>query len=75
MKILLPLFEELRRLNISTRVIIFCRSLNLCSDLYAYFLSNLGDDSYYPPDAPWVSDNRFFGMYHANTPAHNKDVI
>lgn len=31
--------------------------------------------SYYPPDAEHVSDNRIFGMFHSNTPQHNKDVI
>ena len=39
--------------------------------MYAYFLSCLGEDSYFPPDAPKISDNRLFGMYHA----HNKEVI
>ena len=57
------------------RVLIYCRSLNTCSDLYAHFHYTLGDDSYYPPGSPQVSDNRLFGMYHSNTPEHNKDVI
>lgn len=39
------------------------------------FLFSLGDDSYYPPGVPHVSDNRLLTMYHANTPSHNKDVI
>ena len=47
----------------------------MCSDLYVYFLSKLGKDSYYPLGAPEVSDHRLFGMFHANTPVHNKDVI
>ena len=47
----------------------------MCADLYAFFLSCLGDESYYPPDALKISDNRLFGMYHANTPSHNKEVI
>ena len=71
-----PIVDDLRRNKLQmTRVIIYCRSLNVCSDLYAYFLSCLGEDSYFPPDAPKISDNRLFGMYHANTPAHNKEVI
>ena len=57
------------------RVIIYCRSLNLCADLYAYFHAELGDESYYPPGAPHVSDNRLFGMFHADTADHNKTVI
>ena len=29
----------------------------------------------YPPGTEQISDNRLFGMYHANTPDHNKKVI
>lgn len=57
------------------RIIFYCRSLNLCADLYCFFLEKLGDDSYYPPGSPKLSENRLFGMYHSNTPAHNKEVI
>ena len=71
-----PLVDELRRNKLQMpRVIIYCRSLNMCSDLYAFFLSCLGDESYYPSDAIKISDNRLFGMYHASTPSHNKEVI
>ena len=61
------------------RIIIYCRSLNLYADLYmgffvfVFFLG--GGGSYYPLDAPQVSKNRLFGMYHANTPLYNKKVI
>ncbi len=57
------------------RTVIYCRSLNLCSDLYSFFWAFLGDDSYYPPGATHISDNRLFGMYHAHTVPHNKLVI
>ena len=71
-----PLVDELRQNKVHmSRVIIYCRSLNMCSDLYAFFLSTLGEESYYPSDALKISDNRLFGMYHANTPSHNKEVI
>ena len=64
-----PLVDDLRRNKLlMSRVIIYCRSLNVCADLYAFFLTSLGEESYYPLDAPKVSDNRLFGMYHANTP-------
>ena len=43
------------------------RTQNRCADLYAHFHAELGSDSYYPPDAPHISDNRLFGMFHANT--------
>ena len=57
------------------RVIVYCRSLDMCADLYEHFHCSLGDSSYYPSGSDQVSDNRLFGMYHANTPSHNKDVI
>ena len=59
----------------TSRVIIYCQSLNMCSDLFAHFLFELGSSSYYPPGAPQLSDNRLFGMYHASTPKYNKEVI
>ena len=57
------------------RVIVYCRSLNMCSALYGHFHYILGDKSYYPPDAERKSDNRLFGMYHSKTDEHNKEVI
>ena len=64
-----------KKLINAPRVIVYCRCLNMCSDLYAHFHYELGASSYYPPGVPEVSDNRLFGMFHANTPQHNKDVI
>ena len=57
------------------RVIVYCRSLDMCADLYEHFHNALGEMSYYPPGSMQVSDNRLFGMYHSNTPPHNKEVI
>lgn len=57
------------------RVIVYCRSLNTCSNLYAHFRYGLGAASYYPPGSPELSDHHLFGMFHACTPQHNKDVI
>ena len=51
-------------------MIVYCHSLNICADLYAHFHFELGDVY-----AAYVSDNRLFGMYHSNTPQHNKDVL
>ncbi len=59
----------------ATRVLIYCQSLNMCSDLYAHFRYELGDQSYYPPGADKLAANRIFGMYHSGTAHHNKDVI
>ncbi len=65
------------RLNATStpRVIVYCRSLDMCSTLYAHFHYELGAASYHPPGASQISDNRLFGMFHASTPCHNKDVI
>lgn len=71
-----PLVDNLRLCKqMMPSVIVYCRSLNLCSDLYAFFLTSLREHSYYPLGAQQVSDNRLFGMFHAHTPAHNKQVI
>ena len=55
------------------QVLVYCHSLDTCADLYAHFHYVLGEASYYPPGSPHL--NRLFGMYHANTPQHNKDTI
>ena len=44
------LVEDLRENNTKAkRVIVYCRSLNMCSFLYAHFLYELKEKSYYPP--------------------------
>ena len=62
-------------LNKTLRVVVYCRTLNMCSDLFAHFHYELGASSYYPPGSPELSENRLFGMYHGSTPPHNKEVI
>ena len=57
------------------RVLVYCRSLDMCANLYAYFLYHLGDESYHPVGSEKISDNRLFGMFHASTPEYNKAVI
>ena len=70
------LVERLREHgNKAERVIVYCRSLNLCADLYERFHQSLGDASCHPSGATPVSDNHLFGMFHSCTPSHNKDVI
>lgn len=70
------LIDSLREKTILTpRVLVYCQSLDTCADLYAHFHYELGETSYYPPGSPHVSDHRLFGMYHADTPQYNKDVI
>ena len=47
----------------------------MCANLYAHFNCELGDNSYYPPGSEQICSNRLFGMFHASTPANNKDII
>lgn len=70
------LLSTLRERLISTpRVVVYCKALDTCADLFAIFSFELGSTQYFPPGAPELSDNRLFGMYHACTPQHSKDVI
>ena len=47
----------------------------ICADLFSHFSYEMGKSQYYAPSAPELSENRLFGMFHANTPQHTKDVI
>ena len=57
------------------RVVVYCRTLMICADLFSHFSYEMGNNQYYPPSAPELSENRLFGMFHASTPQHSKDVI
>ena len=57
------------------RLVVYCRSLDVCANLYAHFHLTLDEHSYYPTGSPKLSDYRLFGMFHSKTPQHNKDVI
>ena len=46
----------------ASRVLIYCQSLNMCSTLYAHFLYELDDLSYYPINGDKIASNRLFGM-------------
>ena len=70
------LLDSLKVNNIkASRVIVYCRSLDMCANLYAHFHYELGDNSYFPPGSEQLCQNRLFGMFHASTPANNKDII
>ena len=57
------------------RVVVYCRTLMIiCADLFSRFSYEMGKSQYYPPSAPELSENRLFGMFHASTPHHCKDV-
>ena len=61
---LAPIIEDVRINNITAnRVIIYCRSLNMCAELFAHLLYTLGEKSYYPHGAPELCENRLFAMF------------
>ena len=71
-----PIVKDLRNKQNAQRVLIYCRSLNMCADLFAHFSYAVGEaNSYFPSNAEHISDNRLYGMFHAKTPDHNKEVI
>ena len=49
-------------LSLALQVILYCHTLNVCSNLYAYFLYELGTALYYPPGAsqPATTDSLAF---------------
>ena len=57
------------------RVVVYCRTLMICADLFSRFSYEMEKSQYYPPSAPELSENRLFSMFHASTPQHSKDVI
>ena len=57
------------------RVVVYCRTLMICADLFSLFSYEMGKSQYYPPSALKLSENNLFGMFHARTPQHSKDVI
>ena len=57
------------------RVVVYCRTLMICADLFSRFSNEMGKSQYYPPSVPELSENRLFGMFHASTPQHSKDAI
>ena len=57
------------------RIVVYCKTLMICADLFSRFSYEMGKSQYYPPGAPELSENHLFGMFHASTPQHSKDVI
>ena len=75
----IDLHELLKSLRVhlisAPRVVVYCKTLMMCAELFSHFSYEMGDRQYYPPGALHLSDNRLFGMFHASTPQHSKEVI
>ena len=71
-----PFVNSLKKNKISSpRVIVYCQSLNFCSDLYAHFLFELGDRAYYPMGSEKIPENRVIAMFHSRTNEENKKIV
>ena len=57
------------------RVVVYCRTLMICADLFSRFSYEMGKVSTTLLVHLNWSENRLFGMFHASTPQHSKDVI
>ena len=57
------------------RVIIYCRSVKTCAEIYKCLNSRLSSNSYFPEGALSIPENRLFGMFHRCTTDEIKDVI
>ena len=70
------LIEDLKLNSVKTNgVIVYCRSLNMCSDLYGFFHYSLGKKGYYPPESEEICKNCLLGMFHSSTTDVNKQII
>jgi len=58
--------------NTTPRVIFYCRSLDMCANLYAHCHYELGDNSYYPPGSEKLSDHRLFESSMQTPPSTTK---
>ena len=57
------------------RVIIYCRSVKTCAEIYKFLHSRLSSNSYFPEGALSIPENRLFGMFHRCRTDEIKDVI
>lgn len=66
----------LREQPLHGRVIVFCRTIVECSDLYLYFREALGTSFLYPPDAPDKCEYRLVEVFHSLLePSHKQRIV
>jgi ATP-dependent DNA helicase RecQ len=62
----MPLLKRLQKEGTSMpRIIIYCRRIEVCADLYEFFKDELGDSFLVPPDSPDQSRFRLVDMFTA----------
>ncbi len=57
------------------RVIVFCRSISTCTNLYKLFISVLKEESYHPLGSPPTTETRLLAMFHARIDDNDKKAI
>ena len=71
-----PLLERLKVERQSMpRMIVYCRTYNLCSDLYVFFRRSLGNDFTEPPNSPELNKHGLANLFLGCTPPDVKAEI
>ena len=73
--ILHPLCVELLEKKIDMPLTLVYGTLDVCAESFLYFCNVLGENQYFPLEAPPKSENRLFSQYHAEYPQHEKDKL
>ena len=59
-----------------SKVLIYVRDYQRCSEVYHLFMQSLGTKAYYPPSATKTSENRMVAMtYHSGTSPSVQEVV
>ena len=64
-----------RRLLNCERVLVYCKRIGHCADLFTLFHRELGARGYWPPGSPRRVENRLFAMYHSGSAEATKDFV
>ena len=70
------LVSDLKQKRITLpKVIVFCRSINVCASLYKMFLTEMRENSYEPCGSPPSIKTRLFAMFHSRVGDDDKMKI
>lgn len=68
-----PVLERLRReRQLMPRMLVYCRTYNMCSDLYHYFRSSLSGEFTEPPNSVHLNKHGLVNMFLGCTPSEVK---
>ena len=71
-----PIFERLRReRHLMSRMIVYCRTYDMCSDLFMYFKSSLGNNFTEPPNSVELNKHGLVNMFLGCTPPDVKEEL